>query len=661
MREAKQEDIHDLVVVGGGVAGMAAAIEAKKARLDFVVLEASEPFSTIVNFPKGKPIFAYPKEMQPRGSLAVDAEVKEELVAKLKAQVQREAIEVMTGRATNLTRTGGVLAVEREGGEPLKALRIIIAIGKSGDYRRLDVPGEELDKVFNRLFDPADYSGAKVLVVGGGDSALEAAIALAEAGAKVTLSYRGREFSRPKPENVMRLQRLSSRMNLMMASRVREIREREVLLVDSEGKERVLANDFVFTLLGRKAPLDFFKKSGLAVAGSWTKSRIISFVLFVLFAVALYNWKAGGRLDAISATKGIFPYSLVHHFTALASNPSSLLGTLVISASTPSFWYTLAYSILVVVFGLRRIKRRKTPYIKLQTLSLMTIQVVPLFLLPEIILPYLGHNNLLPRALADALFPVVKYGHGREYWRAYGLVLAWPLNVYNVFTKEPLGWWLAISIFQTLVFIPAIIYFAGKGAYCGWICSCGALAETLGDTHRHKMPHGPLWNRLNLAGQVILAAAVLILIIRILGWIIPGEDSLDRFFFACLHDYKWGVDVFLAGVIGYGTYFWLSARVWCRFFCPLAALMHIYARFSRFRILADKKKCISCNLCTAICHQGIDIMNFANKGLPMNDPQCVRCSACLHVCPTGVLSFGQVDKSGKVVAKDRLAASPLML
>jgi|TARA_B110000263_G_C14952367_1_gene348682 NosR/NirI family nitrous oxide reductase transcriptional regulator len=123
-------------------------------------------------------------------------------------------------------------------------------------------------------------------------------------------------------------------------------------------------------------------------------------------------------------------------------------------------------------------------------------------------------------------------------------------------------------------------------------------------------------------------------------------------------NYSFVVDLMLAGVIGYGAYYWFSGRVWCRFACPLAALMHIYARFSRFRILADKKKCISCNVCTSVCHQGIDIMNFANKGLPMADPECVRCFACVESCPTGVLEFGQVDPAtGTVIHTDRLTAS----
>jgi polyferredoxin len=104
----------------------------------------------------------------------------------------------------------------------------------------------------------------------------------------------------------------------------------------------------------------------------------------------------------------------------------------------------------------------------------------------------------------------------------------------------------------------------------------------------------------------------------------------------------------------------MSGRVWCRFACPLAALMHIYARFSQFRIFAEKKKCISCNVCTTVCHQGIDVMSFANKGLPMEDPECVRCSACVQSCPTGVLSFGRLDGKGGAIY-DKLQASPVRM
>ena len=118
----------------------------------------------------------------------------------------------------------------------------------------------------------------------------------------------------------------------------------------------------------------------------------------------------------------------------------------------------------------------------------------------------------LGKTIADNLLPVASYGHGREYWRAFGLILAWPLFIWNVFSGQPMIWWLVISLVQTFVVIPWIVRRWGKGAYCGWICSCGALAETMGDAHRHKMPHGPRWSRVNAVGQVILAVALLLLV-----------------------------------------------------------------------------------------------------------------------------------------------------
>ena len=187
----------------------------------------------------------------------------------------------------------------------------------------------------------------------------------------------------------------------------------------------------------------------------------------------------------------------------------------------------------------------------------------------------------------------------------------------------------------------------------------GALAETRGDQHRHKMPHGPFWNRFNMLGQGILFAAFTLLAFKLIAWGVPGT-TLGRVAKAIhgvgLGLYYKSVDLFLAGIVRVGFYFWYSGRIWCRFAYPLAALMHIYARFSRFRIFPDKKKCISCNVCTSVCHQGINVMNFANKGRAMEDPECVRCSACVQQCPTGVLSFGRLGEDGKTVL-DSIAAS----
>ena len=698
LRRGREPGRLDVVIVGAGVAGAAAAIEARRLGLRFAVLESAEPFFTVANFPRGKPIFTYPLAMVPAGALQVRAEKRETLLEELHSQLSAAAIEVERARAVRVERDDGGLRVEVDGGPPRLARRVILAVGRSGDFRRLGVPGERRDHVSHRLHDPRDFAGRRVLVVGGGDSAVETAIALVRAGAHVTLAHRGRDLARAKAGNVERLERLVAdpsapveiespspkhvtaattaalapgaprgSVTLAWDARVRAIEGDHVTLLRAAGEER-LPCDAVFVMIGREPPLDLLRRSGVPIRGEWSAGRVAALAAFLLFCVWLYDWKSGGFFTALWQRRRWFPFDLPERLAAgggalaaAARDPSTLIGTLAIGAAGPAFWYTLAYSAAIVAFGWKRIARRRTPYVTAQTVTLALVQVLPLFLLPEVILPLLDHRGLLHGGFADALFPRADYGHGREFWRAYGLVLAWPLNVYNVFTPQPLPWWLAISFVQTCVLIPLAIFFFGKGAYCGWICSCGALAETLGDTHRHKMPHGPGWNRLNLAGQGILAIAVILLMVRIAGWLMPDGHPLDTMFDPVLKErYKWTVDVFLAGVIGYGVYFWLSGRFWCRFLCPLAALMHVYTRFSRFRIFADKKRCISCGVCTAVCHQGIDVMSFANRGLPMADPQCVRCSACVSECPTGVLAFGQLGKDG-FVKLDTLAASPVRM
>src|SRR6267378_4184071 len=107
-----------------------------------------------------------------------------------------------------LERTGNLLVLYQADGKTTRAHRVIVAIGRSGNFRKLGCPGEDLDKVYNRLFDPKEFAGKEVLVVGGGDTALETAIAIAACGGKVTLSYRKKEFARPKPENVEKLEML---------------------------------------------------------------------------------------------------------------------------------------------------------------------------------------------------------------------------------------------------------------------------------------------------------------------------------------------------------------------------------------------------------------------------------------------------------------------
>src|SRR5262245_1632379 len=272
--QGRREDgeILDLVIIGAGVSGMAAAIEAKKRGLSFVVLESTEPFFTIVNFPKAKPIYTYPHALTPAGDLQVSADVKEALLTELLRQTEAAGIQPLTARARQIERTGSALLVHRSPGEPLRARRVLLAIGRSGNFRMLGVPGEGRDKVFNRLHDPKDFAGKQALVVGGGDSAVETAIALAQAGAKVTLSCRGPDLARAKGENVEMLERLGG-VDLRLGTGIRSIGERDVVIGEKDGPSETLPNDVVFTMIGRQAPLDFLRRSGIRVADEMNRSE----------------------------------------------------------------------------------------------------------------------------------------------------------------------------------------------------------------------------------------------------------------------------------------------------------------------------------------------------------------------------------------------------
>jgi NosR/NirI family transcriptional regulator, nitrous oxide reductase regulator len=715
---------YDIVIVGGGISGISAAIEAMRRGYKFIVLESSQKFSTVVNFPKGKPIYSEPATVEQQALLKVSDGTKESLLDDLYRCIDKLDLPVSEGEMVDVIRKKGELLEVVSANGTYSAYRVILAIGKSGNARMLGAMGEHLPKVFNRLFDPNDHHNEKVLVVGGGDSAIETANALAEAGNYVTLSYRKAEFARPKEGNVEKLNGLvgAGSISLMMESQVKEIRETEVLMQTREG-EKTIENTAVYAMIGRELPLDFFRRSGIKLRGELTRESKLWIAFTILFSCVVYFGKSsdlhlvtgGMKLNSLGEIfsfvfSGAFWVNCVSLPSAIVQRSydwSSLLKTsiayfsligflgmsiwalvvVVRKASTlfattwnvfkysyfviamvlfclaffgskyfdyhllgrqPSFWYTFLYTTTIAAFGLRRIYVNPTRYIKLQTWSLMLIQAFPLFLFPEIVFPALHKANLMHPWLIDNLFPPYAAGGEPTFWRAYGLILAWPLFISNLVYGLPTTAWLVISLLQTFVLIPLIVLKWGKGAYCGWICSCGAMAETLGDEYRKTALHGPTPKKWENLGQVVLLAVAAVTIAALLtsyfGKSIPWLN-VAAFNTQAVKVYSIIVDIVFAGVLGVGVYFFFSGRVWCRFMCPLAALMQIYARFTRYRIFADKKKCISCNICTSVCHMGIDVMSFANKGIPMNDVECVRCSACVVTCPMEVLSFGELPQS----------------
>src|SRR5712692_3762952 len=268
--------------------------------------------------------------MTPAGHLQFRSEVhpKEQLLEDLEKQRKEAGVEVTNARIERIERSGGVLLLHHGDKKTItKARRVIIGIGRSGNHRKLGVPGEDLDKVFNRLYDPKEFAGQQVLVVGGGDSALETTIALVTSGAHVTLSYRKKEFARPKSENIAKIDMLvrdatadvqienptSERINTAMTSGMRRDKKTGSLklalgteinriepdrVVLTNGTEQPLPNDVVFTMLGREAPLEFFRRSKIPIAGESTTRGWILVSLFLAFCVFLYAWKSGGFAES---------------------------------------------------------------------------------------------------------------------------------------------------------------------------------------------------------------------------------------------------------------------------------------------------------------------------------------------------------------------------
>ncbi len=675
-------EVYDAVIVGAGPSGLSAAWEGRKLGKKVIVLEAGLAFQTIRSYPKGKPIFAEPKSVKTDSTLQILDGTKEQLLDDLLKAREESQVQIQEFTRVSEIEEGkqSRFLVKTESGKVYACENVILSFGKSGDPRKLEVKGEDSPFVYHRLLDPADFQGQAVAIVGGGDSALEAAIALSKQGSRVSLIHRKSDFSRAKSTNQEMVQSLirENKIEVMYQSKVRQILPGELWIEPESGsgslrKKKV---DSVLVLIGSLPPLGFLQKLKIPIAGEILLRHWLGLCSMLGFGTLAYFGKASfyGNFwysylasagAVISIITGIMWSSLlVREKGFLIPTGWALFRNLYLTFAfiffaivyflgaygevflwdkKPSFHYTFLYSLTILIFGIRRIYLRPTQYIRLQTFTLISIQILPLFLLPELILPYLGKNGFLgsPEGFVfTQLFP------GEAYWNAYRFILAWPLNIGALYDSNLTPFWLGYGLFLSFAVIPFLVFRYGKGAYCGWICSCGGLAETLGDEHRTKMPHSGFAYKIEHSGQWILLLAIVLTVMKLFGLGVIS-DSVKWI-------YDLGIDVLLAGVIGVGCYFLFSGRVWCRMFCPLAGLMHIYARFSQFRIFSEKKKCISCNVCTKVCHQGIDVMSYANIGRPMDSVQCVRCSACVSQCPTGVLSFGRETSNG--VVKDSISA-----
>jgi len=258
---------YDLIIVGAGPAGLSASLTAHQYEMNYLTLEQGEIAATIRNYPRQKFLMAEPIEMPLYGSLYIGDGTKEALLSVWETIIANTGVKVHTGEGvTAIRRTNGWFQVESSK-RAYAARHVVLAVGKRGTPRRLGVAGEELSKVAYKLIEAESYTDDDVLVVGGGDSAVEATLALSRSGKnRTTISYRGPDFKRIRERNKTLLEEAEAegRVKVIRNSQVLEIRADSVLL-DCEGSPMELRNGYVFVLAGGQSPEDFLRRTGVEI------------------------------------------------------------------------------------------------------------------------------------------------------------------------------------------------------------------------------------------------------------------------------------------------------------------------------------------------------------------------------------------------------------
>lgn len=366
------------------------------------------------------------------------------------------------------------------------------------------------------------------------------------------------------------------------------------------------------------------------------------------------------------------------------------------------FVYGTLYTVAIFLMGFKFLyKYRHNRYQILRTLSVMFFQLGFAYLIPEFLMrlgqPYNDFKNMWP--LNYYFF---------DGWSLDGMLNAGNLGLFMLF------WGFAMMFLIS----PFLTYKYGKRWYCSWVCGCGGLAETAGDPFRHlsdkslaawKVERWMIHIVLLLVtvsslavlysyvydqqGKILVSPTLFLLVLTlaalgIWGIIRLNRDSLDAldkrilravytilgvlllfglvalltgsrnmFFIDSYAFRKWYgflVGSAFAGVVGVGFYPILGSRVWCRFGCPMAALLGLQQKyFSRFRITTNGGQCISCGNCSTYCEMGIDVRAYAQRGQDILRASCVGCGVCSAVCPRGVLRLenasGDISQRAKTV------------
>lgn len=310
------------------------------------------------------------------------------------------------------------------------------------------------------------------------------------------------------------------------------------------------------------------------------------------------------------------------------------------------FVYGTLYTLAILAFGYKFIlKYRHNRYQIIRTTVVMISQLLFAYLIPEILE---GLNS-------DQAY------YSKDFKNM------WPLNYYffdewhinNMKAGGSLGmFYLVWGIALFLIVTPVVTYFVGKRWYCSWICGCGGLAETAGDSFRQLSSKKLYaWKIERWMIHSVLLFSFLMTAGVLYGYFTGNSEIFGLNIYTYFRQpYGFLIGAAFSGVIGVGFYPLLGSRVWCRFGCPLAAYMGIFQRFkSRFRITTNGGQCISCGNCSTYCEMGIDVRSYAQKGQNIVRASCVGCGICSAVCPRGVLKLENGSES------DRINDNPIII
>jgi thioredoxin reductase (NADPH) len=259
---------YDIIIVGAGPAGIAGCLTAKKHGLKFLLIDQDSLGGTVFTFPRKKIVMTSPMDLPLYGKIKLFETTKTELLDLWQTVLKKNNIEVLeNSKVESIETSDGIHTVKSIHGNLYTAAGVLLAIGRRGTPRKLNVPGELKEKVAYRLMEPEEIKKKHVIVVGGGDSAIESALLLSENN-HVILSYRGEAFNRIKPQNSMALNKAiaDGKLEVKMNSNLVKIEDEFVTLtVQNDPEEKKLRNDLVYIFAGGELPTQFLEKAGIKI------------------------------------------------------------------------------------------------------------------------------------------------------------------------------------------------------------------------------------------------------------------------------------------------------------------------------------------------------------------------------------------------------------